>query len=241
MAQEPYYMAYEDRYRRVFAAGIDLWGHSPEDEILFRTLAEWVGANGLAGKTVVDFACGEGGAGVILSELGCHYHGADVSPSAVEKARERLKSYPDARVDCLDMVREAIGDPSAADAALDCMGLHMILTDADRDAYLKNAYTVLKPGAPMLFFRESYRDNAYTGVVESCEQWQAITGEDYITPQPRVNQGKEVLLPLVPARARNREGYTAEMERAGFVVENFVPMEVSSAIIYSASIYVRKP
>lgn len=240
MAQ-PYYMAYEDRYRRVFAAGIDLWGHSPQDEILFHTLAEWVENNALAGKTVVDFACGEGGAGVILSQLGCHYRGVDVAPSAVEKARERLKNVPHARVDCLDMVCETAGLPETVDAALDCMGLHMILTDADRDAYLKNACTVLKPGAPMLFFRESYRDNAYSGVVESCEQWQTITGGDYVTPQVRKNQGKEVLLPLVPARARNRAGYTEEMERAGFVVENFVPMGESPAIQYSANIYVRKP
>ncbi len=241
---KPYYLAYEDRYRRVFEAGIELWGHSPDDEILVRTLTEWVAEHDLAGKTVVEFACGEGAAGVILSKLGVHYRGFDIAPSAVEKARERLRDFPDARVERLDMVKERAGLPETFDAALDCMGFHMILTDADRDAYLTDAHAVLKPGAPMLFFRESYRDNAYTGVVESFDHWKEITGDDYTTPQLRSNpdgaDGKEVWIPCVPARARNREGYTGELERAGFAVEKFMNMDESSAILYSVSIYARK-
>ncbi|MBQ7314046.1 MAG: methyltransferase domain-containing protein, partial [Clostridia bacterium] len=98
---KPYYLAYEDRYRRVFEAGIELWGHSPDDEILVRTLAEWVEENDLAGKTVVEFACGEGAAGMILSKLGVRYHGFDIAPSAIEKAQERLRDFPDARVERL--------------------------------------------------------------------------------------------------------------------------------------------
>ena len=238
---QPYYMAYEDRYRRVFDAGIDLWGHSPDDEILVRTLAGWVEENNLAGKTVAEFACGEGAAGVILSRLGVHYRGFDIAPSAVEKARGRLRDFPDARVECLDMVKETAGLPETFDAALDCMGFHMLLTDADRDAYLKNVHDVLKPGAPMLFFRESYRENAYTGVVESFDHWKEITGDDYTTPQLRTNpDGKEVRIPCVPARAGNRESYTSKLERAGFAVENFTGMDQSSAILYSVSIYARK-
>ncbi len=238
---KPYYMAYEDRYQRVFSAGIELWGHSPDDKILVRTLAEWVAENALVGKTVIEFACGEGAAGVILSKLGVRYRGFDIAPSAVEKARERLREFPDARVERLDMVKECAGQPETYDAALDCMGFHMLLTDVDRDAYLKNAHTVLKPDAPMLFFRESYREEAYTGVVKSFEQWKEITSDDYTTPQLRSNpDGKEVRIPCVPARARNREGYTGELERAGFAVENFRIMDQSSAIVYSVSIYARK-
>lgn len=241
---QPYYMAYEDRYRRVFEAGIELWGHSPDDEVLVRTLAEWVEKNGLAGKTVAEFACGEGAAGVILSSLGVRYCGFDIAPSALEKARERLAAFPEARVQRLDMVKERAGLPEMFDAALDCMGFHMILTDADREAYLENVHAVLKPEAPMLFFRESYRENAYTGTVESFEHWKEITGDDYTTPQLRSNKdgadGKEVWIPCVPARARNREGYIGELERAGFAVEAFMEMAENSAIPYSASMYVRK-
>ena len=238
---KPYYHAYEERYRRVFAAGIPLWGNAPDDPVLVSALTEWVGENRLVGKTVADFACGEGGVGVILSRLGCRWRGFDVAPSAVEAARRRLADFPDAQAFCLDMVHKDAALPGSFDAAIDCMGLHMLLTDDDRASYLSRAYRVLKMGAPMLFFRESYRADAYRGAVSSFDEWKAITGEDYDTPQLRRSaDGKSVMIPLVPARAENREDYIAEMTAAGFSVERFVENESSQAIAFSASIYVRK-
>ncbi|MGN1345698.1 MAG: hypothetical protein ACI4V1_02870, partial [Eubacteriales bacterium] len=89
-----------------------------------------------------------------------------------------------------------------------------------------------------------YRENAYTGTVESFEQWKKNTGEDYTTPQLRSDKdgksGKSVWIPLVPARARNKDGYRSELERAGFTVESFAEMDQSSAIPFSISIYARK-
>lgn len=136
------------------------------------------------------------------------------------------------------------------DAALDCMGFHMLITDNDRKAYLQNAFSSLKSYGPMLFFRESYkndnnRETVFKGEVESYQQWKEITGNDYDTPTlRRVDIGHknvEVLVPLVPARANDKEGYIAELQSAGFIIEDFVEMDISSAIKHSASIYVRKP
>lgn len=67
---KPYYLAYESRYQTVFSAGIEYWGHSPDDEILVSTLQKWVGKNNLVGKKVIDFACGESACGVVLSKFG---------------------------------------------------------------------------------------------------------------------------------------------------------------------------
>lgn len=248
MEKEPYYLVYEKRYKTVFEAGADRWGHSPEDEVLFETLKEWVISNNLVGKNIIEFACGEGACGVILSELGCNYHGVDIAPSAVAKTKEAISKYPNAKVDLLDMVKETTGD--TYDAALDCMGFHMIVTDSDRKSYLQNAYNSLKNNCPMLFFRESYRDDnnnecIYKGKVNSYEEWKLISGSDYTTPAARtINVGNsevEVMIPLVPARAKDKEGYIAELEAAGFVVKNFVEMDLSNEILYSATIYVAKP
>lgn len=243
--KEPYYMAYEKRYQAVFSAGVERWGHSPDDEALYNTLKSWVEENNLQGKSIIEYACGEGACGVILSELGCIYHGVDISPSAIEKSKELLKNYPNATVEILDMVRESVKEKY--DAALDCMGLHMLITDRDRNCYLENAYGSLKNSAPMLFFRESYRrDGAFCGVVDSIEEWEQITGEDYRSLQPRQVRSSddgnvvEVLIPLLPARAKDKNGYIVEFESVGFNVENFVEMDVSTAIPHSASIYVRK-
>lgn len=220
---KPYYLAYESRYQTVYAAGAERWGHSPDDETLRTTLEKFVADNRLAGKRILEFACGEGACGVILSRLGCRYDGVDIAPSAVEKATAACAAFPNARIRCLDMVKENAGD--GYDAALDCMGLHMLVTDRDRQAYLGNAFRALKPGAPMLFFRQSYRKSAYDGTVETYKQWQDITGEDYVTPGVRtVKNGDrdiDVRIPLVPARSRTKAGYRAGIAGRGLSNSGF--------------------
>ena len=243
--KEPYYKAYEKRYKAVFSAGVERWGHSPDNKVLYNALKLWVEKNNLQGKSIIEYACGEGACGVILSKLGCVYHGVDISPSAIEKSRKLLEAYPNATVEVLDMVKGSVKEKY--DAALDCMGFHMLVTDNDRYLYLKNAYNSLKENSPMFFFRESYRrDGAYCGSVNSVEEWAQITGEDYKTLQARQVQNSydggvvEVFLPLLPARAKDKNGYIEEFENIGFNVENFIEMDISTAIPHSASIYVRK-
>lgn len=250
MENKPYYMVYEKRkrYKTVYEAGAERWGHSPDDEELYATLKAWVEDNHLKGTSIVEFACGEGASGVILSKLGCCYTGFDISPSAVKKANDTLKNFPNARANILDMVKQCPAE--TYDAAVDCMGLHMLVTDGDRQAYLKNAFLSLKNNAPMLFYKEAYRDDEHREQivkfpVGSYDEWLKITGNDYVTPFARkvntANGELEVMLPLVPARDNDRSGYMNELSLAGFTVERFIEMEPSKSIQHSATIYVRKP
>lgn len=245
MSNKPYYLAYESRYKKVYEAGVKRWGHAPTDETLVSTLTAWVKDHQLQGKRIIEFACGEGAGGEILSGLGCIYHGVDIAPSAIEKSRKALERYPSATVSLLDMVNEQIAENY--DAAIDIMGFHMLVTDTDRRKYLQNAFNCLAPGAPMLFFRETYRkdDPASNESIESLEQWITITGDDYITPQIRTASQNginiEVNIPLVPARARNMDGYMKEMSNIGFVVDDFIEMDINRQCPYSASIFVHKP
>ena len=240
MSGRPDYLAYEERYRKVKEAGGGIWGHTPADELLNETLAHWVAENNLAGRRVIEYACGEGSSGVILSRLGCVYHGVDIAPSAVSRAKDALRPFPDAQVTCLDMVNERIG--GEFDAALDCMGLHMLVTDCDRRRYLANLAASLKPGAPALFFRESFREDAYSGEVASFDDWKRISSSDYDTPQPReINRtGVVVELPLVPARAKNREDYLREMEEAGLAVDALIGMDLNRQCPFSCTIFTHK-
>lgn len=237
---EPYYMAYENRYRKVFAAGAALWGHSPDDEILVRTLSRFVADNDLCGKRIIEFACGEGSCGIILSKLGCVYHGVDIAPSAVERAALAVAGFPNASVSRLDMVNDRV--IGQYDAALDVMGFHMLVTDGDRRKYLENVNASLLTGAPALFFRESYRTDAYSGEVATFEDWCRISGSDYKTPELRRVMGSDITvdIPLVPARARNKADYIAEIQSAGFVVDDFVEMDINMQCPYSASIFAHK-
>ena len=238
--QSRYYLAYEERYKKVYAAGAELWGHSPDDAVLNSALEGWVGENALSGKRVIEFACGEGACGVILSRLGCVYHGVDIAPSAVEKAKRAIGGFPSATVSRLDMTREK--PLGIYDAALDVMGFHMLVADPDRRRYLRNMYDSLCVGASVLFFRECFREDAYEGGVESFEAWKRVSGSDYETPEKRRVMGSDIWvdIPLVPARARTKEGYVEELTAAGFRVEAFVPMDSGAQISYSASIYARR-
>ncbi len=243
MSGNPYYQAYEERYRKVYEAGVERWGHAEDDVGLRVNLTEWVDCCDLKGKRVVEFACGEGASGVILSQLGCLYHGVDVAPSAVAKARAALADYPGAKVTLLDMVHEPV--EGQYDAALDVMGFHMLVVDADRAAYLQNVHSCLKSGAPFFLFRESYREHADDSPVDSFEGWLKLTGDDYRTPQTRyagpAGAQVEVQIPMVPARAKTEAGYRQELEAAGFAVDRFNPMMTDMQIVSSAAIYAHRP
>ena len=238
-----YYEAYEGRYQAVQSVSRDLfWGHSPEDEELISHLSEWVKTHALAGRKVVEFCCGEGGSGAVLSSLGCLYQGYDIAPSAISKAKDTLKSFQNAAVEVRNLVTETLPE-NAFDAALDVMGFHMLVVDSDRKAYLANMFHALKPGAPAFFFHQLYRREIYRGPVETFEDWKTISGKDYSTPEEREigETGKTVLIPLVPGRARNKEDYIAELEAAGFIVDRFMEMGENHKAPWSCSFHVHKP
>lgn len=243
MADSPYYLAYEERYKKVYGAGIERWGHSPEDVVLQKTLSDWVSRYRLWGKKLIEFACGEGACGQLLSGMGCRYCGVDIAPSAVAKAREALRDVPGTTVRLLDLVNHPIADRYAG--ALDVMGFHMLILDADRKKYLQNAYQCLNSGAPMLFFRESFRKDAPQVEVREMEEWLRLTGSDYSTPVKRTarQNGKDVsvYIPLVPARAKSKDGYLEELQGVGFVVDDFVELADNDQCCCSAAIYVHKP
>jgi hypothetical protein len=128
------------------------------------------------------------------------------------------------------------------DAAIDIMGFHMLITDADRGKYLSNACAALTPGAPMLFYKESFEHDEYDGAVNSFEDWLTITGADYSTPKVNITteDGVTVNVPYVPARARSKDGYIRELTDAGFVVDCFIENEASKQNPTAATIWVHK-
>lgn len=238
-----YYEAYEGRYQAVQSVSRDLfWGHSPEDEELNAFLSEWVNKNDLKGKKIVEFCCGEGGSGAVLASLGCVYQGYDIAPSAIEKAKDTLRDCPQATVEVRDLVKDSLPENAFA-AALDVMGFHMLVVDADRKAYLQNMYSSLKPGAPAFFFHQLYRREIYRGPVDSFDEWKKISGSDYATPEEREigDTGKTVMIPLVPGRAKMKDDYIAELQEAGFIVDSFVEMGENHKCPFSCSFHVHKP
>ena len=240
---ESYHLLYENRYKKVYEAGVDYWGHTPDDEELTQVLTEWVNQHNLKGKRIIEFFCGEGASGVILAKLGCMYHGVDISPSALQTAEKSLKDYPHAAVSQLNVVSGEID--GLYDAALDVMGFHMLVTDTDRVAYLKNALSCLKGNAPMLFFREISSKDANDSFIGTYDEWLKVSKGDYTTLHQRTftKDGKayDVQIPLVPGRQKTQGGYIKEISEAGFIVDSVVDMELNNKCGESVSIYVRRP
>ena len=238
--QEAYYEKYEQRYQTVYAAG-GSWGFAPDSEELKAVLTDWVRENGLAGKRIIEFACGEGAAGKILSDLGCVYHGVDLAPSAVESAKKLLKDYPNATVSRLDMVKEQLME--TYDAALDVMGFHILITDRDRLQYLRNVYACLAPGAPVLFYQQAFWEDAYAGEIESYEQWQDLMGIDYEQKETRYarkgDSKVEVQIPRIAGRGQSEAGYRREFAAAHLEVDRFERGREGTA--HRASIWGHKP
>ena len=232
-----YYRAYEQRYQATFTAGIDVWGHSVDD--LEAVLTGWVSENNLVGKRIVEFACGECSSGVILARLGCEYVGIDVSATVVERSRQRLMDFPNARVMCMDLVNEC--PAGEFDAALDISGLHMLVTDAHRQAYLKNMRNCLRPGAPVLLHAEAFREDFPDYHVDTLGQWAEIVGIDFETPQRRELNGHEVMLVTLPARPLSQAGYEKELAEAGLITEKLVPMNYNDGVYLAAQIHARRP
>lgn len=237
-----YYHDYEKRYRAVYSAGANRWGCAPDDPWLISTLTGWIDENNLRGKRIIEFACGEGACGEIISKLGCRWVGVDVSPSAIEHTRAAVAQYDTATAIVYDCVTGNFADFGEFDAGIDVMGLHMLVTDSDRKAYLGNFSKLLKPDSPALFLRESYRESAYCGSVDSVDEWAKINSLDLAAPSLRTISGsdKTVMLPLLAARTRNLDGYTRDFASAGLSVERFSETENCREIPYSASFFLRK-
>ena len=214
-----YYKAYDEIHKKVKESGAGICGTSENDPFVASTLEKWVNENALAGKSVLQCACGEGSEGIILSRLGCLYWGTDVSVAAVNIARHRLEKYSGARIFFMDMVKNGIA--GKYDGIVDCRGLQMLVTDDDRRKYLENIYSATKDGASAIFIRELCDDNAFPGEVGSMDEWKSISGLDYETPEEQTIGGKPLMLPRIPERSKSREGYIKELEAVGFKVESF--------------------
>ena len=75
---------YEDRYKRVYAAGARFWETPLPTEELMNFLDEWKPRIG----KVIEFGCGEGRDSIFLAHSGYDVTGVDIAPSAINRARE---------------------------------------------------------------------------------------------------------------------------------------------------------
>ncbi len=232
--KEKYYQAYEGRYRTVYSQGVKYWSDFP-----WEVQEDLAGLNSFLGfvrarpgvDRILEPGCGEGHLAVPLIQKGFDYLGVDLAPSALKKARSRLKEAgleERARFVLHDATDLSFLPAGSFDLAVDNKFLHMLVVDRDRQRYLTGLRRVLKPGSYVLF-NELYQEGAYPGPVESFKQYLDIFKPDLTTMEERTayNEGREVKvrIPRVPARPKDQAGYAREMEDNGFRMVHFEVLE----------------
>jgi ubiquinone/menaquinone biosynthesis C-methylase UbiE len=238
--RQKYYQSYEDRYRRVYAQGVEHWTGDPEEiAIVVGQLDEFLAFIGAtpASACIIEFGCGEGFVGEYLLRKGYSYSGVDISPSALEKARSRIPEH-DRSFILGDITRLPDVQSESFDIALDNYCLQMLVTDEDRRRYLAEVHRVLKPGGSA-WFREIGQRDRFTDHIESLDDFLAKRPTDLCACEAREaysRSGKKTIqLPRVPARFNNCEGYREEIRAVGFDVT--LAESKKDGIV----VYVRKP
>lgn len=236
---QPYYYAYDDRYRRVYAQGVEFWTAHP-DEVRETTAAldRFLEVTAVTDPLILECGCGEGHLAMHLVERGYRYIGVDISPLAIDKARTRTAALTAKTPSVFHIANTTalgiIGDETI-DVLVDNYHLHMLVTEHDRSAYLREARRVLRRGG-WAYFRENLQQAGALESVRSFEDYVAATALDSAIEEEREawQDGRvvRIKLPRLPARANSVAGYAAELAAAGFVVERAEPAG-PSCIVYA--------
>lgn len=234
---QDYYRSYEDRYRRVYAQGVEYWSGDPNEIATVIGLVEqFLHSADIAPASgpIVELGCGEGFLGEYLLRKGYSYTGVDISPSALDKARKRLAGH-ELRFVLGDVTNLSELQTESFVATLDNYCLHMLVTDVHREKYLAETYRVLKPGGHA-WFHEIGQTDQFGERIRTFDDLLAAHPVDLGRCEDReayTPAGKRVIqLPRLPARFTNREGYRQEIERAGFELR-LVAAKKSGIIVHA--------
>ena len=136
-----YYEAYDDRYRQVHGQSLQWFSDSPSP-IVGQILERYA----IDGK-ILEIGCGEGRDGGFLMERGFDVLATDVSPAAIDYARQQFPAHGE-RFRVLDCLKEELSEEF--DFIYAVAVIHMLVPDEDRDGFYRFIGTHLAPGGRAL-------------------------------------------------------------------------------------------
>jgi len=151
MTNEKYYSPHEDAYRKFKERGNYGWHTKEEQEKSFAMLDRILTAEYYprTGKTL-ELGCGDGEKSLWLATKGYEATGVELSPTAVEWAKEKAKVRGiSVRFFVDDVLHLKTQESDSFDIVLDAECLHCI-TGAGRAMVLGSVHRVLKPGGIFL-------------------------------------------------------------------------------------------
>ena len=234
-----YYSAYEDRYKRVYAQGIEYWTNNPVEikdtiEEINKFLERYDSSP--SDNKIIEFGCGEGHLAQYLIGKGYEYVGIDISPSALEKAKDRIGSSDASKYFILGDIADLKEIPDESyDIGIDNQCLQMLVVDDDRRKYLSEIARILTKNGKAYFYN-IYQEDAFEGEIRSFDEYLETSRIDLETLEDRdaysEGQHRIIKLPRVPARFNKEKGYRNELTNAGFFIDHF-QLDGNMCMIYA--------
>ncbi len=201
-----YYLAYEERYRKLHDEGLTWFSDIPSPELL-----DWVENNNISLEDeICEIGCGEGRDALYLSNKGYKVTAIDVSESAILKCKElaRIKGvHIDLKVaDALSLSEVTRKYKWVYSIAT----LHMLVDDNDRYNYLTSLYNLLEPSGNLLLVNLGDGEH---------ERKTDITHAFQLQERNHSASGRKVMIASTTYRGVNWDYHKKELERIGFNIE----------------------
>lgn len=240
-ADPPYYWGYDRRYRLAYAEGGTVWETLEPNEVVTRLVPALI--RDRQAQAIIDLGCGEGRDCRWLAQQGYRATGVDVSPAALDRARQLCRHLPSPPAFLeRDVIRLHGIAPESFDLALNMGCLHMLDVDADRMAHLRRVYEILKPGGVLLL--DHCRVDWLKGFwsVEDYDSVRHAVPGDCIPRRIRTADGRirSVQMPVLRHKVQGPAALVGELAAAGFVGTE-VAEESGEAFGNSVVVICRKP
>ncbi len=201
-----YYLAYEERYKKVHEEGLLWFSQNPTPELL-----EWVKHNNIPeSEEICEIGCGEGRDSIYLASMGYAITAIDASPSTIEKCKQ-LSNAKGIEVNWI------VGDATELKVELNqrfkwaySIGtLHMLVEAEDRQQLIKQMLNLLLPGGKALILT--------MGDGKNERQTDTSTAFD-LQERNHMETGRTLLVAGTSYRGVSWEFHTKELIDAGFSI-----------------------
>jgi ubiquinone/menaquinone biosynthesis C-methylase UbiE len=147
MSHKTDYLGHDVRYKQRKSRGLDGWNDDQDWKEWRAEIFDLIASEGfLKTGNVLELGCGAGDVSLLFAGNGYKVSGIDISPTAIEWAKEKsLQASLKADFHCGDVRNLGNWEDGHFDIVIDGHCLHCII-GRDRTVVLKETYRVLKPG-----------------------------------------------------------------------------------------------
>lgn len=197
---EPYYAAYEERYKTAHAQGVS-WASNHTTPIVLETLTKYQ-VNRDA--SLLEIGCGEGRDAIAVLQAGYNLLATDLSKEAIRFCREKAPQFAE-RFQVLDCLSDSLGQ--RYDFLYAVAVLHMLVLDEDRERFYQFIADHMKPDG--IAFICTMGDGVHSFQTDISEAF---------TLQERNHESGKMLVAATSCRMVSFDTFYRELRENGFTV-----------------------